>query len=212
MQWVSWQELCWSCCNGWALKVVCRMEIEMKIKEKQEIEECSCGCSRQEKDIKVAGEEEAREAKPEQSVECYGNHGTEYPEVGIKWTKQRKCVYQILGESAEPLNAVQIYNRIPMESREGNFAVSTIYRILTAFEEKGLVSREHFLGDGTVCYTLNRGGHTHYAICLGCHKRIPLKSCPFSHMHLDTEEGFTVTGHKLELYGYCENCRKRLGR
>lgn len=127
MQWVSWQELCWSCCNGWALKVVCRMEIEMKIREKQEIEECSCGCSRQEKDIKVAGEEEAREAKPEQSVECYDNHGTEYPEVGIKWTKQRKCVYQILGESAEPLNAVQIYNRIPMESGEGNFAVSTIY-------------------------------------------------------------------------------------
>lgn len=129
----------------------------MKIREKQEIEECSCGCSRQEKDIKIAGEEEAREAKPEQSVECYDNHGTEYPEVGIKWTKQRKCVYQILGESAEPLNAVQIYNRIPMESGEGNFAVSTIYRILTAFEEKGLVSREHFLGDGTVCYTLNRG-------------------------------------------------------
>ena len=84
MQWASWQELCWSCCNSWVLQAVCRMEIEMKIREKQEIKECSCGCNRQEKDIKAAGEEQARETKLEQSVECYENHGTEYPEVGIK--------------------------------------------------------------------------------------------------------------------------------
>ena len=34
-----------------------------------------------------------------------------YPK-GLKWTKQRKCVYQVLEEATEPLSAVQIYNRI----------------------------------------------------------------------------------------------------
>ncbi len=134
---------------------------------------------------------------------------------GIKWTKQRKDVYEVLLEAKEPLSAVQIYNHIEKTDTSGNYAVSTIYRILTAFEEKGMVTKSNWMGDGTLVYELNKGEHTHYAVCLSCHKRIPLHACPFEHMHLHTEEehheleddGFTVTGHKLELYGYCKTCK-----
>ena len=134
---------------------------------------------------------------------------------GIKWTKQRKDVYEVLLEAKEPLSAVQIYNHIEKTDTSGNYAVSTIYRILTAFEEKGMVTKSNWMGDGTLVYELNKGEHTHYAVCLSCHKRIPLHACPFEHMHLHAEEehheleddGFTVTGHKLELYGYCKTCK-----
>ncbi|MGN1147475.1 MAG: Fur family transcriptional regulator, partial [Lachnospiraceae bacterium] len=130
-----------------------------------------------------------------------------YPK-GIKWTKQRKDVYHVLLDATEPLSAVQIYNRILKNEAEVNYAVSTIYRILSAFEEKGFVEKSTFMGDGTVVYEWNKGGHTHYAICLGCHKKVALPACPFEHMHLDTDTGdFTVTGHKLELYGYCKDCK-----
>lgn len=132
----------------------------------------------------------------------------QYPQ-GIKWTKQRKAVYEILWQAKEPLSAVQIYNRVEKSDEEGTYAVSTIYRILAAFEEKNLVSKTTWMGDGTVVYELNRGGHTHYAVCLECHKRIALPSCPFAHVHLEQETGdFTVTGHKLELYGYCKDCKQ----
>ena len=57
-----------------------------------------------------------------------------YPK-GLKWTKQRKCVYQVLEEATEPLSAVQIYNRIEKEHEGSDYAVSTIYRILATFEE-----------------------------------------------------------------------------
>ena len=40
-----------------------------------------------------------------------------YPK-GLKWTKQRKCVYQVLEEATEPLSAVQIYNRIERSRRQ----------------------------------------------------------------------------------------------
>ena len=130
-----------------------------------------------------------------------------YPQ-GIKWTRQRKDVYEVLFYATEPLSAVQIYNNIAKTDTSGNYAVSTIYRILTAFEEKNLVNKTNWMGDGTVVYELNRGGHTHYAVCLSCNKRIQLPSCPFSHVHLEQEtEDFTVTGHKLELYGYCKDCK-----
>ena len=80
-----------------------------------------------------------------------------YPK-GLKWTKQRKCVYQVLEEATEPLSAVQIYNRIEKEHEGSDYAVSTIYRILATFEEHGMVEKTTFMGDGTVVYELNRHG------------------------------------------------------
>lgn len=79
-----------------------------------------------------------------------------YPK-GLKWTKQRKCVYQVLEEATEPLSAVQIYNRIEKEHEGSDYAVSTIYRILATFEEHGMVEKTTFMGDGTVVYELTVG-------------------------------------------------------
>ncbi len=132
----------------------------------------------------------------------------QYPQ-GIKWTKQRKKVYELLNEATEPMSAVQIYNSVG-QTDKGSYALSTIYRIMTTFEERGLVNKTTWMGDDTVVYELNRGGHKHYAVCLECHKRIPLEHCPFAHIHLEKETGdFTITGHKLELYGYCKECKAR---
>lgn len=139
---------------------------------------------------------------------------SQYPQ-GIKWTKQRKDVYEVLLQATEPLSAVQIYNLIEKTDNAGNYAISTIYRILTAFEEKNIVSKTSWMGDGTFVYELNKGQHTHYAVCMSCHKRIALHACPFEQIRLNAcedehgleQDGFVVTGHKLELYGYCKQCR-----
>lgn len=128
---------------------------------------------------------------------------------GIKKTKQREDVFRILSEAAEPLSAIEIYNLI-LRGGHTNYAVSTIYRCLAAFEEKGLVIKSTMMGEDTAVYEWNRGGHKHYAICLECHKLVPLLKCPFEHLELDTsDENFTVTSHKLEVYGYCDRCGKK---
>lgn len=143
----------------------------------------------------------------------------EYPQ-GLKWTRQRKDVYQVLLNAPEPLSASQIYHTINTSKtpRSETYAISTIYRILAAFEDKNLITKTNWMGDGTVVYELNRGDHTHYAVCLGCRKRIPLQDCPFTHIQIPhgtaraqeadlLDSGFQVVGHKLELYGYCGECR-----
>lgn len=130
--------------------------------------------------------------------------GTAYP-TGIKWTKQRKSVYDILVHAEEPLSVQDIYSRIIQ--KESGYAVSTIYRILSAFEEKGMVMRSAWLGEDTALFEWNKGEHTHYATCLGCHKRIALPYCPLEQTIIAACDGdFTVTDHKLELYGYCKDC------
>lgn len=131
---------------------------------------------------------------------------------GIKKTKQREDICKVLMQADGPLSAIEIYHRIVQENGQTNYAVSTIYRSLTIFEEKGLVIKSTLMGEDTAVYEWNRGKHKHYAICLKCHKLVPLKTCPFEHIKVDTsDEDFTVTSHKLEIYGYCNQCRNEEG-
>lgn len=135
-------------------------------------------------------------------------HNEQYP-TGIKWTKQRKDVYQVLMGAKEPMSAQEIYAQIVKSVPDTGYAVSTIYRILTAFEEKNMVIKSVLMDGDAAVYEWNRGGHTHYAICLNCHKRIPLKNCPIGHMHMPVDNtDFMVTGHKVEVYGYCKTCKE----
>lgn len=133
---------------------------------------------------------------------------TDYPGK-IKWTKQRKEVYHILLAAKEPMSATQIYGRLLQDKTETVHAISTVYRILSTFEEQGFVEAGTFPGDGTTRYEWKRDGHRHYAVCLKCHKRVALHACPFEHLSLEADaEDFVVTGHKLELYGYCKDCEE----
>lgn len=127
----------------------------------------------------------------------------------LKKTKQRECVYRVLASAKEPMSAAGIYQEIITENPDCGYAVSTVYRVLQAFEEQQLVNRTNLQGSDMTFYEWNDGEHHHYAICLGCHKKIPLKSCPFHHMEFDQPDAdFCVTGHRIEVYGYCGNCKK----
>ena len=134
-----------------------------------------------------------------------------WPE-GIKWTKQRKDVFTVLRQAKKPMSAYDIFQEILKEGATdaSNYAISTVYRSLTIFEEKGLVEKSMLMGSDTALYELADGHHKHYAVCLSCHKLVPIKHCPFEHVAHDTvrneEDDFVVTGHKLELYGYCKEC------
>ena len=125
---------------------------------------------------------------------------------GLKRTRPREQVYRVLLAAEKPLDVQEIYRRMDGEG----LAVSTVYRALAAFVERGVAIKTTMMGDETALYALRRADHAHYAICLGCHRQIPLRHCPLEHLQLEEEaDGFTVTGHRLELYGYCRDCRRQ---
>lgn len=128
--------------------------------------------------------------------------------VNIKKTKQREEIFKILSEASEPMSAVDIYQCLIKFTGDMNYAISTVYRALAVFEEKGYVTKSTLMGQDMAYYEWCQGQHKHYAVCLQCHRLIPLKNCPFEHAQIDpAEEDFTITGHKLELYGYCKECK-----
>ncbi len=126
---------------------------------------------------------------------------------GFRKTKQREEVCRILMEADIPLSAVQIYKQMERYSKEEGHALSTVYRIMTALEERSLVTKTFLIGGDIAYYQWNHGDHEHYAICLGCHRRILISQCPFEQnlIRLD-EDGFRITGHKIEIFGYCQTC------
>lgn len=126
----------------------------------------------------------------------------------IKRTKQREEIFNILLEETEPISALEIYNRLVQNLGNDSYAISTVYRALSVFEEKGYVTKSTLAGSDMAYYEWSHGVHKHYAMCLKCHKLVPLKECPVENKKMETNsDDFVVTGHKLEIYGYCNGCK-----
>ena len=131
-----------------------------------------------------------------------------WPE-GIKKTKQRIDIFKVLYTSQEPITAAEIFTLLNKDHPSEMYAFSTIYRNLIAFEKAGIVSKTTLSTEENALYELKTGKHRHYAVCLKCHKKIPLPTCPLhdiSHEVSHSIPDFEVTGHNLEVYGYCKDC------
>lgn len=127
---------------------------------------------------------------------------------GLKKTKQRQWVLSVLEQAKKPLSALEISSLI--EKEEGAVWLSTVYRVLEIFVREK-VAVKTLLSDGEkALYELNRNEHSHYAVCLNCHKMVKIAGCPLEGLApQQVTAGFQVTGHKLEMYGYCKDCKEK---
>lgn len=133
-----------------------------------------------------------------------------FSQIGIKHTNHRSDILDLLYHQEKPLSAEELF--ITMKERDDSINLSTVYRTLDLFAEKGVVSKSTLWDDGKIRYEINRQAHQHHMVCLGCHKVMQLEEdeCPLEDLEkaLKKRTGFEVTEHKLELYGYCPDCSK----
>lgn len=122
-------------------------------------------------------------------------------------TKASKAVMEVLKTSLEPLSAKNILNELHKQNI--NACLSTVYRILLKFEKEEIVVKSYLNDSNNKFFELNNNEHKHYAICLLCDKMTGIKICPVYSIHENIEENFNfeVTNHKLEIYGYCKDCK-----
>jgi len=129
---------------------------------------------------------------------------------GLKHTKQRLAILQILQKATQPLTAEQIYDML--REQHSTISLSTVYRSLDAMSEKEIVTKINIIQDDRSLYEINCGLHRHYLFCLGCNKIITIKHCPLEEYErsLKSETDYEIVGHKLSVYGYCPECKKAL--
>ena len=127
--------------------------------------------------------------------------------LGLKVTLPRMKILQILEKKRDShLSADDIFALLRSEGEE--VGVATVYRVLTQFEEAGLVIRHNFEGGYSV-YELNEGEHHDHIVCVKCGNVTEFVDDLIETRQEDIakEKGFQLTDHSLVIYGICKNCQ-----
>jgi Fur family ferric uptake transcriptional regulator len=130
---------------------------------------------------------------------------------GLKATLPRLKILEIFQNSrVRHLSAEDVYKLLLSENLDVGLA--TVYRVLTQFEQAGLLSRNHF-ETGKAVFELNQGTHHDHLVCLDCSRVEEFydEEIEKRQKQIAAERGFTLNEHALALYGNCikENCPHR---
>jgi len=129
---------------------------------------------------------------------------------GLKNTKYRVILIEHLSKTEKLLSAKEIYKQLSKKHIAIN--LSTVYRTLDVLVDNNIFNRVTIEGEKQSRYEYNRDIHHHFLICRGCNKIIPIYDCPLEvyEERLQAESGFQITGHRVEFYGFCDDCKKNL--
>lgn len=129
-------------------------------------------------------------------------------EIGLKATYPRIKILQIFENSKERhLSAEDIHAQLKNDEME--LGLATIYRVLTQFEQAGLLNR-HFFEGGRAVFELNAGEHHDHLICTQCGKVVEFCSPEIEQLQNKVAEqyGFLLESHEHYLYALCKKCQK----
>jgi Fur family ferric uptake transcriptional regulator len=134
---------------------------------------------------------------------------------GLKATLPRRKVLELFEHSkVRHLSAEDVYKSLLAEGID--IGLATVYRVLTQFEQAGLLARQHF-ETGKAVFELNQGGHHDHLVCLQCGRVEEFYDAEIEQRQSEVAHkgGFELRGHSLALYGDCtkQDCpnRKDLG-
>jgi len=131
--------------------------------------------------------------------------------IGLKATLPRLKILDLFEQSNKRhMTAEEVYRLLSDEDLD--IGLATVYRVLTQFEQAGLLIRHHFDSDKAV-FELNEGDHHDHLVCLQCGKVEEfLDSEIEKRQHrIAKERGFAIHDHSLQIYADCikENCPNR---
>lgn len=128
--------------------------------------------------------------------------------IGLKATLPRLKILNLFENSEQRhLTAEEVYKLLMNESME--IGLATIYRVLTQFEQAGLLIRHHF-ESGKAVFELNEGGHHDHLVCIQCGHVEEFFDAEIERRQakIAKERGFSIHEHSLQLYADCvrQNC------
>lgn len=133
---------------------------------------------------------------------------TDLKNAGLKVTSARLKILRLLENAPDKhLSAEAIHQHFKDQGED--IGLATVYRVLTQFEEAGLVNKHRFEGDHSI-FELNDGEHHDHLVCLKC-QRVEEFCDPVIEAHQEKiaeQFGFQITDHSLYLYGVCASCRQ----
>ena len=124
---------------------------------------------------------------------------------GLKATLPRLKILELFENSKERhLSAEDVYK--VLINAGDDVGLATVYRVLTQFEEAGLLSRHHF-ESGKAVFEINEGTHHDHIVCVKCGRVEEFYDEEIEKRQQEAAEsrGFKMQEHSLMIYGICAN-------
>ena len=127
-------------------------------------------------------------------------------EAGLRATRQRLTVLEALRGRDDTVTAQDLH----MELRQAGepIGLTTVYRTLAALAGAGFL--DTFDRDGEQAFRLCGDLHHHHLVCETCNTVEEIAAEEVERWVHDVAEtrGFTVTGHRADIFGVCPDCRR----
>ncbi|MEN9624727.1 MAG: Ferric uptake regulation protein [Pseudomonadota bacterium] len=122
---------------------------------------------------------------------------------GLKATLPRLKILEVFQSGAQRhMTAEDVFRHLLLEHTD--IGLATVYRVLTQFEQAGILSRNHF-ESGKAVYELNEGQHHDHVVCLDCGRVEEFYDPEIEARQQAVAEakGFVIADHALSLYAHC---------
>lgn len=131
---------------------------------------------------------------------------SELKSMGLKATYPRLKVLDIFRRGEERhMSAEDVYRALMAENVE--IGLATVYRVLTQFEQAGILTRSQF-DSGKAVFELNDGDHHDHLVCTNCGRVEEFYDEVIERRqhNIAKDHDFQLTGHAMALYGVCPQC------
>ena len=122
---------------------------------------------------------------------------------GLKATLPRLKIINLFESSkVRHLTAEDVYKLLLSEGLD--IGLATVYRVLTQFEQAGLLVRHHF-ESGKAVFELNQGTHHDHLVCIQCGRVEEFYDAEIEKRQVKVarDRGFEIHEHALYLYADC---------
>lgn len=127
---------------------------------------------------------------------------------GVRWTTQRQAILELLAGCGEHLTAEELHHRVAEQGHD--VSPATAYRTVNMLVEMGVVSKRDF-GSARATFEWNLTRHHHdHLVCTVCGTITEFESERIEQLQdaIATEHGFTLSHHRLDLFGVCARCQR----
>ena len=131
---------------------------------------------------------------------------------GLKATLPRLKILEIFqGGKQRHMTAEDVF-RVLLNERS-DIGLATVYRVLTQFEQAGILLRSNF-ESGKAVYELNEGQHHDHFVCTSCGKVEEFYDPEIEKRQqlIADRMGWTIQDHSMSLYGQCARCKAKSTR
>ena len=127
----------------------------------------------------------------------------ELKSTGLKVTVPRLKILEVFQRATQRHMSAEDVFRVLLQERS-DVGLATVYRVLTQFEQAGILNRSQFEGGKSV-YELDVGQHHDHIVCLDCGQVEEFydPEIEIRQQAVAKAKGFTITDHALSLYATC---------